>query len=127
VLATTKATRAVQLRAAQDLDDLAKSLGTAARRDVGTDAGDLLEVGAFGWGTNDSPVAASVNIYESSVTKFTPATEYVPEIFGMSYGVVATFAYSERETRASQLFFGQSPENKLMFRSGNYTWAPFLE
>ncbi|MCO5759795.1 hypothetical protein NHG60_28405, partial [Citrobacter freundii] len=50
VLATTKATRAVQLRAAQDLDDLAKSLGTAARRDVGTDAGDLLEVGAFGWG-----------------------------------------------------------------------------
>lgn len=116
VLATTKATRAVQVRAAQDLDDLAASLGTAARRDVGTDAGNVLEVGAFGWGTGVLEHAASLDRLHSSIAVVTPTTAQ-PRA-GVEYGSLLTVAYSARENRAGQLLFSQIPTETLKFRSG---------
>ncbi|RWY01096.1 phage tail protein, partial [Pseudomonas aeruginosa] len=116
VLATTKATRAVQLRAAQDLDDLAKSLGTAARRDVGTAAGNVLEVGAFGWGTGVLERAASLDRLHSSIALVAPTTAQ-PRA-GVEYGSLLTVAYNASENRAGQLLFGQIPTETLKFRSG---------
>ena len=38
-------------------------LGTAATRDVGTSAGDVMEVGAFGWGaTTETPISMDANL-----------------------------------------------------------------
>ncbi|MFJ2384561.1 phage tail-collar fiber domain-containing protein [Pseudomonas protegens] len=52
ILATTKAVRAAIHQASLDLENLAERLGTAAWCDVGKQPNNVMEVGAFGLGSN---------------------------------------------------------------------------
>ena len=98
-------------------------LGAAATRSVGAAAGNLMEVGAFGLGAVQLPQAATVNTYVGGFSQLVPATQYVAAT-GISYGSLLTVPYSQGETRGCQLFFGQAPESRLVFRSGLYASAP---
>ncbi|PNA02882.1 MULTISPECIES: hypothetical protein [unclassified Pseudomonas] len=102
----------------------ALGLGTAATRNVGQAAGNLLEVGAFGVGGKSSPYSDSINRMEGGFSLITPNTQYVGAT-GISYGSVLTVPYSEGEFRGGQLFFGQAPEARLVLRSGSFATATF--
>lgn len=103
----------------------ALGLGAAAVRGVGLALGNLMEVGAFGVGNSSSPYTDSINRMEGGFSLMTPNTQYAQGATGISYGSILTVPYSQGEFRGGQLFFGQAPEARLVFRSGNYATTGF--
>lgn len=103
----------------------ALGLGSAATRNVGGAAGNLMEVGAFGVGNTSSPYSDSINRMEGGFSLMTPNTQYGVGATGISYGSILTVPYSAGEFRAGQLFFGQAPEARLVLRSGSFASAGF--
>ncbi|HGJ8967688.1 phage tail-collar fiber domain-containing protein [Pseudomonas aeruginosa] len=123
VLATTKATRAVQLRAAQDLDDLAKSLGTAAKRNVGTAAGNVMEVGAFGLGN------AAVSISGKAASDIAVTGWYMGS--GITDAPTTTWWFIEHirhnDLYARQNWYSFYEHKTLTRHRSSGAWSPFVE
>ncbi len=69
-LATSRAVNSAMVKAEQELDRLARSLGTAAKLNAGFNAGELMKVGAFGLG------GAAVDISGQDPTKIVKSGLY---------------------------------------------------
>lgn len=101
------------------------ALGTAANRNVGVGANDVMAVGAFGLGLDSLPVLPTMDTYKTGFGTIAPSTQH-HGLAGVDYGTMLTLGYSPPDYMASQLFFGQSPANLIGFRSGSFANAPFL-
>lgn len=99
-------------------------LGTAATRNVGLAASNVMEVGAFGLGTGSPATSLDMNEYVTKVSLITPSTAYSQNIAPGFFGTRIDLGYPG-VTQGSQLYMGILPSNFIGFRSGNYASAPF--
>ncbi|QHZ59724.1 tail fiber protein [Alteromonas phage vB_AmeM_PT11-V22] len=81
-------------------------LGSAATKDVGTAAGNVMEVGAFGVGVNQTTIISDINAVTDGSSGFygiNNGTIGKPEFGGNTFGVVTKFPYTNFQP---QLFTG---------------------
>ncbi|MBT9303316.1 hypothetical protein [Pseudomonas sp. TAE6080] len=95
-------------------------LGSAAAVNIGTDSGNAMPVGAFGLGTRENNVAASMNRWSTGFSIIADQTQYRP----VGYGTLLDIGYPGGDL-GSQLWMGVSPGGVIGFRSGGYSTATF--
>lgn len=101
-------------------------LGTAANANIGTAAGNVMEVGAGGWLGTSSENATTINDYKTGFKLIQPSTAGASDL-GYQYGGMLTLSYDASDYRICQLFFGQVPGDDLKFRSGKAGTAQILK
>ncbi|WP_223535561.1 hypothetical protein [Pseudomonas sp. GL-B-16] len=119
--------RAAFIKAQANFDELYArdvQLGSAANANIGTAAGNVMGVGAFGIGSGSPTISTSMNEFITQCKIVTPSTQYGSNLAGFSYGTRLDLAYPGG-TLGSQIMMGISPGNIIGFRSGDYANAPF--
>lgn len=104
--------------------NLTGTLGTAAARDVGLAAGNVLEVGAFGVGAT-APTAFAGDLNTLETTGFTAiAAGATNKPSGLTTGYVLTQAYNATDT--AQLAFNRESDALHMRRQLGGTWSAWV-
>lgn len=125
VLATTAATHAALQRAADDLQALDESLGSAARRDVGSEPGNVLEVGAFGLG------AEAINISQGDANTLNRTGYYMGKELhnapDSGWWYIEHIEHGGGNGGWCRQFWSSFEGNRLMTRSKrDGTWSKFF-
>lgn len=104
----------------------ATGLGTAASRNVGTAATNVMEVGAFGWGSSDIPgpnVVDANTLLTVGINYVEPTSTNIPIA---ESGFVFVTAADASATRAIQTYRSVAT-NRIFERRLNTTWSAWVE